>query len=139
MSAIVPAVGGGMVIKVNGSVLKCQAFDRRRSAARLPIPTSGMTANADGKYEVPTEIGMISTEIVLRGPYDTSAPFHGAPYNLRPGVQVTVQLSQNGVLFTPSINYKVAESTDANEAERLGTWDAALVQATDATAGTFTE
>jgi len=138
MAAISPAVGGGLVVKVNGSVIKCAAFERPRAATRLPIPTSGMTANADGQYEVPHVTGLITTEFVLRGPYDTAAPFHAAPYNLRPGMQVTMQVGQTSTLLTPTIYYKVERTTDRNEAERLGEWEAVLVQATDDTAGTFT-
>jgi len=139
MAAITPAVGGGMVVKVSGSVLKCEAFDRPRTGARLPIPTSGLTANADGKYEVPHAVGMITSEVMLRGPYDTAAPYHAAPYNIRAGVTVTLQVGQISTLLTPSINYNVERTTDRNEAIRLGEWEAVLVQATDSTAGYFTE
>jgi len=139
MAAITPAAGGGMVVKVGGSVLKVEAFERPRNANRIPIPTSGMTANADGEYEVPHTTGLITTEVVLRGPYDTAAPFHAAPYHIRPGKVVTLQLGQISSLLTPSINYRVERSTDRQSAERVGEWDAVLVQATDSTAGTFTE
>lgn len=139
MAAITPAGGGGLVVKVNGTVLKTEAFDRPRTAGRIPIPTSGMTANGDSEYEVPHTTGLISTEVMLRGPYDTAAPFHAAPYHLRPGKTVTLQLGQISTLLTPSINYKVERTTDRNQAERVGEWEAVLIQATDATAGTFTE
>jgi len=139
MAAVTPALGGGLVVKVGGTALKCEAFQRPRRGARLPLATSGLTANADGVYEVPHAVGMVTTEVVLRGPYDTAAPFHAAPYNIRPGVTVTLQLGQISTLLTPSINYKVEGSTDSNDAMRLGEWDATLVQATDSTAGTFTE
>ncbi len=137
MAAIAPAIGGGMVIKINSNVIKAAGFERPRAAARLPIPTSGQTANADGQYEVPHTTGMITTEFVLRGPYDLNAPFHAAPYNLRPGVTVTMQVAQQ-TLLTPSINYIVERTTDRNEAERLGEWEAVLIQGTDATAGYYT-
>lgn len=139
MAAVTPALGGGLVVKVNSTVLKCEAFDRPRQGNRLPLATSGLTANADGVYEVPYAVGMVSTEIVLRGIYDTAAQHHAAPYNLRPGVQVTLQIGQTSTAMTPAINYKVDRSTDRNTAMEMGTWEASLVQATDSTAGSFTE
>ncbi len=135
MAAITPAIGGGMVIQINGTVIKAAGWDRPRAASRLPIPTSGQTANADGEYEVPHTTGMITTEFVLRGPYDTAAPYHGAPYNIRPGKTVTMRFGYTASLLTPSINYKVERTTDTDEVERLGEWEAVLIQGTDATAG----
>lgn len=139
MSAITPAVGGGMVVKVNGNVVKAARYRRQRSAARLPIPTSGMSANADSQYEVPNTTGMISTEIVIGGPYDTAAPFHSATYLIRPGKEVAAQFGMVSTLLTPSVNFKVADTTDENEAERLGMWEAVLVPSTDSTSGYYTE
>jgi hypothetical protein len=139
MAAITPAVGGGMVIKVNGTVLKGASFERPRSASRLPIPTSGMTANADGEYEVPNTTGLITREIMLRGPYDTATPFHGAPYHIRPGKTVTVQVGMISSLLTPSINFKVERTTDRQDVERLGEWEALLIPAVDSTDGYYTE
>lgn len=139
MAAITPAPGGAMVVKVNSNVVKAGTFRRNRRGARLPIPTSGMTANADGKYEVPHDIGMITTELVITAPYDTAAPFHSVTYNLRPGMTVTAQVGMIASLLTPSINYKVESTTDENEAEALGRWEATLVPAVDSTAGYFTE
>ena len=46
MAQITPAVGGGMVVKVNGNVVKAGTFRRERAAGELPIPTSGMSANS---------------------------------------------------------------------------------------------
>lgn len=139
MAAITPAPGGGMVVKVNGSVLKAASWQRARRATVLPIPTSGMTANADGQYEVPNTTGLITTQIVIRGPYNTASPFHAAPYTIRNGVTVTAQFGQIAALLTPLINYKVADTSDEQDIERLGMWEATLVPATDDTAGYFTE
>ena len=139
MAAITPATGGGMVVKVNGSTLKAATWRRQRAAGELPIPTSGMTANADSQYEVPVATGLIRTRIVITAPYDTGTPFHGAPYTLRPGVTVTAQFGQISTLLTPSINFKVLETTDENDVEQLGKWECTLVPYTDSTAGYFTE
>lgn len=139
MSAVTPALGGGMVVKVNSNIVKAASFQRRRSAGRIPLPTSGLTANADSVYEIPHAVGMVTTEIVIRAPYDTAAPFHSATYLLRPGKTVTAQFGMISTLLTPAISYKVADTTDSNEAERTGEWEAVLVQATDDTAGFYTE
>lgn len=139
MAAITPAPGGGMVVKVNGTVLKAASWQRARRATQLPIPTSGMTANADSQYEVPFTTGLITTQIVIRGPINTAALFHLAPYNLRNGVTVTAQFGQTSVLLTPVINFKVADTSDEQDIERLGMWECTLVPATDDTAGYFTE
>lgn len=139
MSAISPATGGGMVVKVNANVVKAATFRRNRSAARLPIPTSGLAATADSMYEVPHTVGMITTEIVITAPYDTATPFHSATYNIRPGKVVSAQFGMISSLVTPLINYVVERTTDENDAERLGQWEAVLVQATDSTAGYYTD
>ena len=139
MAAITPAPGGGMVVKINSNVLKAASWQRARRATQLPIPTSGMTANADSQYEVPFTTGLISTQVVIRGPVNTASLFHLAPYHLRTGNTVTAQFGQTSTLLTPVINYKVADTSDEQDVERLGMWEAVLVPATDDTAGYFTE
>jgi hypothetical protein len=139
MAQITPAVGGGMVVKVNGNVVKAGTFRRERAAGELPIPTSGMSANADSQFEVPFATGLIRTRIVITAPYDTAAPFHSATYLLRPGKEVTAQFGMISTLLTPSITFKVLSTTDDNDVETLGKWEATLVPKTDDTPGYYTE
>ena len=139
MAAITPAVGGGMVVKVNGNVLKAATFQRERAAAELPLPTSGLTANADGVYEVPFAVGMVRTRVTVTAPYDTGTSFHSATYLLRTGKTVAAQFGMTSSFLTPSVSFKVLSTTDGNQAEQLGEWQAVLVPSTDDTTGYYTE
>jgi hypothetical protein len=139
MAAITPAVGGGMVVKVNGNIVKAATYQRERVAAELPIPTSGMTATADSQYEVPFTTGMIRTRIVITAPYDTAAAFHTATYDLRPGMTVAARFGMTSAFLTPNVTFKVHSTTDGNQAEQLGEWQSVLLPATDSTSGNYTE
>lgn len=139
MAAVTPAIGFGMVVKVNGATVKAASFRRERSAGELPLPTSGLSANADSQYEIPETTGGIRTRVVISGPYDTAAPFHSDTYMIRPGKSVAVRLGMTSALLTPNVTYRVLSTTDSNEAEQLGRWEATFVPDTDSTAGYFTE
>lgn len=139
MAAITPAPGKGSVVKVNSSVLKLATWRRTRTAGKLDYPTTGMTADADSQYEVPHAAGLIETSIVIEGPYDTAAPYHGTPYNIRAGTTQSFQFGHVAAgPLTPARNMVVLETTDENEAAALGRWTATVAPATDDTAGYFT-
>jgi hypothetical protein len=139
MATITPAAGKGSVVKCNATVLKLTTWDRTRAAGKLPFATTGMAADADGQYETPHASGLIETTIRLEGPYDTAAPFHNAPYNIRTG---TIQSFQFGQLaagpFTPASYFVVVQSTDGSDASALGKWSAELAPSTDTSAGYMT-
>lgn len=139
MATVTPAPGKGSIVKCNSTVLKLATWRRQRSAGKLDFPTTGMTADADSNFEVPHAAGLVETNIVIEGPYDTATPHHGAPYNIRAG---TSQNFQFGMLaagpLTPNRSMVVLETTDENEAAALGRWSATLAPATDDTAGYFT-
>lgn len=139
MPAITPAIGFGMVVKVNGAVVKAASFRRQREAGQLPLPTSGLSANADSQYEIPETTGGIRTRYVLSAPFDTANPFHSNTYNIRPGKVVSVRLGMTSTLLTPDTNFNVLSTTDENEAEQLGRWEAVFTPNTDTTPGYFTE
>lgn len=138
MASITPAPGKGSYVKVKSAVLKAASWRRERTAGELEFPTTGMTADADGNYEVPHGAGLIKTVLVLSGPYDTAAAFHSATYDLRAGVVVNAQVGMVSTLITPAINYVVLSTTDENEAAALGRWEARLSPTTDTSAGYFT-
>jgi hypothetical protein len=139
MAVITPAPGKGSIVKCNTVVLKLTSWRRQRSPGKLPFPTTGMAADADGQYETPHAAGLVETTIVLEGPYDTALPFHGAPFNIRAG---TTQSFQFGMVaagpLTPASNFVVGPTTDENEAAALGRWSAEIWPATDTSAGHFT-
>lgn len=139
MAAITPAVGGGMVVSINGTTLKATSFRRERSAGELPIPTSGMTANADSQYEVPETTGLIRTRVVISAPFNTAAVFHGGAHLIRPGLTVSARFGMTSILLTPAVNYKVLSTSDGNNVDKLGEWECTLVPSTDDTAGYYTE
>lgn len=139
MSAVAPAIGFGMVVKVNGNIVKAASFRRQRNAGQLPLPTSGLSANADGVYEIPETTGGVRTQYVLSAPFDTGTPFHSNTYNIRPGKVVSVRLGMTSTLLTPDTNFNVLSTTDENEAEQLGRWEAVFTPSTDTSAGYFTE
>jgi len=139
MPDITPAPGKGSIVKCNATVLKLTTWRRTRAATRLPFPTTGMTADADSQYETPSEAGLIETTIVIEGPYDTTTPFHGAPYNIRAGTEQSFQFGQLAAgPLTPARTMLVVETTDENTAAELGKWQATLAPATSDTAGYFT-
>lgn len=138
MAAITPAPGKGSYVRVNSNVLKAATWRRERTAGELEYPTTNMTADSDGNYEVPHGAGLIKTVIVISAPYDTGSTFHSNTYNLRAGVTVNVQLGQVPTLITPAIPFVVLSTTDENDVAALGKWEARLAPATDASAGYFT-
>lgn len=139
MAAITPAPGKGSIVKCNSTTLKLASWKRQRSAGKLQFPTTGMTVDADGNYETPHAAGLIETNIVIEGPYDTAVPFHGAPYHIRAGVVNTFQFGMVAAgPLTPARSMIVLETTDENEAAALGKWSATLAPYTDDTAGYFT-
>ncbi len=137
MAAVTPAPGKSMVVSINTTVLKSSTFRRERSGGEIPLPTSGLTADADGNYEVPHEVGMVTTTAVITSIYDQAAPHHAAPYNLRTGMTVSARFGMTAALLTPARNFKVMSTTDSNDAERTGLWECVLKPATDDSAGYF--
>jgi hypothetical protein len=139
MAAITPSVGGGMVVQFKATAMKAATWRRERVAGELPIPTSGMTANADGNYEVPHATGLIRTRVVVTAPFNSASTFFSTTFDIRTGMTVAARFGMSSTLLTPSINYKVLSTTDMQDVEKLGEWECTLVPATDDTAGYFTE
>jgi hypothetical protein len=140
MATVTPAPGKGSLVKVNGTELKLATWRRTRTPGELEFPTTGMTPDADGAYEVPHAAGLVKTRIVIGGPYDTAAPYHGAPYHLRATKTASVQFGHlRAGPVTPARTFVVLETTDENEAAQLGRWEATLAPSTDDSPGYFTE
>ncbi len=139
MATITPAPGKGSVVKCNTYTLKLATWRRSREASPLEFPTTGMAVDADGNYEIPHIAGLVKSSITIEGPYDSAAPFFGAPYNIRAGTVQTFQFGHvSGGAMTPSSTFLVASTTDENEAAALGKWSATLHPATDTSAGYYT-
>ncbi len=137
MAAVTPAPGKAMVVTINGSPLKSSTFRRQKTAGDIPLPTSGLTADADSNYHVPHAAGMIETEITITSIYDTAGPFHNAPFNIRAGVTATVRVGMTAALQTPAITYVCMSTTDNDDAERTGLWEATFKPATDSDTGYY--
>lgn len=137
MAAVNNAPGKAMVVSINGNVLKSSTFNRQRQGGEIPLPTSGLVADGDSNYEVPHDVGMITTTVRLTTIYDQDAPPHAAPYNLRTGLTVTAQIGMTAALLTPAVTYKVMNTTDSNDAERTGLWECELKPASDDSPGYF--
>ncbi len=139
MPVIIPAIGKGSAVRINGSILKLTTWERTRTPGKLPFATTGMAADADGNYETPHAPGLIEAVIVLEGLYDTLFPFHAGPYNLRAGVTVLAAFAQLAAgPFTPANNFVVGPTTDGSRAAELGFWRAELWPVNDTSAGYFT-
>ncbi len=131
MSAVANAPGKAMIVEINGNVLKSSTFNRQRQGGEIPLPTSGLTPDADSNYEVPHDVGMIVTTVRVTTIYDTSAPPHAAPFNVRTGLTVTAAFGMVLGLVTPTVSYVVTNTTDSNDAERTGLFEFELKPATD--------
>ncbi len=137
MSAVSPAAGKAMRVSVNGNVLKSSTFNRERSAGEIPLPTSGLTADADSNYEVPHAAGMITTTVRITSIFDTAAIHSSPPLSIRAGVVATLQFGMTAAILTPAISFVCLTTTDSNDAEKTGLWEATFKPATDDTAGNF--
>ena len=139
MAVVTPAPGKGSAVTCNGTALKLTSWRRQRAAGDLEFGTTGMAADADGQYEVPHEAGLVNTSIVIEGPYDTAAPFHGAPFHIRTGLKQSFRFGMIAAgPLTPARTLVILETSDENEAAALGRWSATLAPTTDDTAGYFT-
>lgn len=137
MAAVANAPGKAMVVQVNGTALKSSTFNRQRQAGEIPLPTSGLTADADSNYEVPFAAGMITTTIRITSIFDINNPFYAAPFNIRAGVVVTLAIGMTASLMTPTVNMVILNTTDSNDAERTGLFEFELKPSTDTSPGYF--
>lgn len=134
-SPVKPAVGMGMYVEINGTMLQGGSWKRNRKPGEIEMPTSGLDPDEDGNYEMPHDTGFVKTTITLTAPFDTAAPFHDAPYDIRAGIDVSARFGMTSNLLTPEALYRVMDTTDQNEATAngKGEWECTLMPSVSAT------